>query len=46
MEETMLDAMYDLPESNTSGKKVVTEAVVEGKEPLLAAKPRRRRESA
>ena len=46
MEETMLDAMYDLPETNTSGKKVVTEAVVEGKEPLLAAKPRRRRESA
>ena len=46
MEEVMLDTMYELPEHSGSGKKVVTEAVVEGKEPLLSAKSRRRRESA
>jgi len=42
----MLDAMYNLPDNNRPGKKMVTEAVVEGKETLIAAKPRRRRESA
>ncbi len=46
VEEIMLDAMYHLPDNARSGKKVVTEAVVEGKEPLLPRKPRRRRESA
>ena len=47
MEETMLDAMYDLPDRGHSGKKVVTEAVVEGREDLLpAARPRKRRASA
>jgi ATP-dependent Clp protease ATP-binding subunit ClpX len=45
MEEIMLDAMYELPDHTGSGKKVVTEAVVEGKERLVSAK-RRRRESA
>jgi ATP-dependent Clp protease ATP-binding subunit ClpX len=47
MEEIMLDPMYDLPDRGRSGKKVVTEAVVEGKEELIpAVKPKRRRESA
>ncbi len=46
MEDVMLDAMYNLPDNNRPGKKMVTEAVVEGKETLIAAKPRRRRESA
>jgi ATP-dependent Clp protease ATP-binding subunit ClpX len=46
MEELMLDPMYELPEHARSGKKVVTEAVVDGKEPLLSPKARRRRESA
>ena len=47
MEELMLDAMYELPDNAGSGKKVVTEAVVEGNEPLITpSKPRRRRESA
>ena len=46
MEELMLESMYELPEHNQSGKKVVNEAVVEGKKPLLAPKTRRRRESA
>ncbi len=48
MEEIMLEPMYELPDRNRSGKKIVTEAVVEGKEPLIpASKPkRRRRESA
>jgi hypothetical protein len=46
MEELMLTPMYELPEHSGSGKKVVTEAVVEGKQPLLPAKGRRRRESA
>ncbi|MGB0714787.1 MAG: ATP-dependent Clp protease ATP-binding subunit ClpX [Phycisphaerae bacterium] len=46
LEEIMLDAMYHLPDNPRAGKKVVTEAVVEGKEPLLPSKPRRRRESA
>ena len=46
MEEIMLDPMYDLPDRPQSGKKLVTEAVVMGKETLLSAKSRRRRESA
>ncbi len=46
MEEIMLEPMYELPDSGQSGKKVVTEAVVAGTEPLLSPKPRRRRESA
>jgi ATP-dependent Clp protease ATP-binding subunit ClpX len=46
MEELMLEPMYELPEHSRSGKKVVTRAVVEGKEPLLPPKTRRRRESA
>ena len=46
MEELMLQPMYDLPSSGTSGKKTVTEAVVRGEDDLLANKPRRRRESA
>ncbi len=46
MEEIMLDPMYELPDFAQSGKYVVTEAVVEGKEPLLSPKSRRRRESA
>ncbi|MFQ5462191.1 MAG: ATP-dependent Clp protease ATP-binding subunit ClpX [Phycisphaerae bacterium] len=46
MEDVMLDAMYNLPDNNRPGRKMVTEAVVEGKEALIAAKPRRRRESA
>jgi ATP-dependent Clp protease ATP-binding subunit ClpX len=46
MEELMLEPMYALPEHKRSGKSVVTEAVVEGREPLLAPKARRRRESA
>ena len=46
MEGLMLDPMYHLPDESRPGKKVVTEAVVEGKETLVSAKPRRRRESA
>ena len=46
MEEIMLDPMYDLPDRPQSGKKLVTEAVVMGKETLLSPKSRRRRESA
>ncbi len=46
MEELMLEPMYKLPEHSQSGKKVVTEAVVQGKAPLIQPKPRRRRESA
>jgi len=46
MEELMLDPMYDLPSHAGTGKKIVTEDVVEGREPLLPAKSRRRRESA
>jgi ATP-dependent Clp protease ATP-binding subunit ClpX len=46
MEELMLTPMYELPEHSRSGKKVVTKAIVEGREPLLSPKPRRRRESA
>ena len=46
MEELMLDPMYGLPEHGRSGKTVVTEAVVDGREPLLPPKVRRRRESA
>ncbi|MFQ5591001.1 MAG: ATP-dependent Clp protease ATP-binding subunit ClpX [Phycisphaerae bacterium] len=46
MEDLMLEAMYELPESGHSGKFVVTAAVVTGAERLLPPKPRRRRESA
>ena len=46
MEELMLQPMYELPEHAGSGKKVVTEAVVEDREPLLPPRARRRRESA
>ena len=46
MEDIMIDAMYDLPDNNRSGKKVVTEAVVRGQERLMAPRTRRRRESA
>jgi len=46
MEEIMLEPMYELPERGRSGKKVVTEAVVEGKEPLIKPRSPRRRESA
>jgi ATP-dependent Clp protease ATP-binding subunit ClpX len=46
MEEIMLEPMYNLPDAGRSGKKVVTEAVVSGKERLVPPKPRRRRESA
>lgn len=46
MEELMLEPMYELPEHSASGKRVVTEAVVMGRERLLPRKPRRRRESA
>ena len=46
MEELMLGPMYDLPDNKTSGKKIVTRGVVEGRDPLIVPKPRRRRESA
>ena len=46
LEETMLDAMFELPDRRESGKYVVTEAVVRGETPLFASKGRRRRESA
>ncbi len=46
MEEIMLDPMYALPEYKRPGKTMVSEAVVEGREPLLPPKARRRRESA
>ncbi len=46
MEELMLEPMYELPEHAGSGKKVVTEAVVGGRDRLLPRRPRRRRESA
>ncbi|MCH8242731.1 MAG: ATP-dependent Clp protease ATP-binding subunit ClpX [Planctomycetes bacterium] len=46
MEGLMLDPMYHLPDAARSGKKIVTEAVVEGKATLVTSKPRRRRESA
>ncbi len=46
MEELMLHSMYDLPDGNHAGKAVVTADVVAGREPLLSAKSRRRRESA
>ncbi len=49
MEELMLGPMYELPEYADTGKKIVTPAVVEGREPLFPAnamKMRRRRESA
>ena len=46
MEDIMLDAMYELPDSGRTGKKVVTEAIVEGKERLITPRTRRRRESA
>ena len=46
MEELMLTPMYDLPDQPAGGKRLVTRAVVECDVPLLASKPRRRRESA
>ena len=46
LEELMLDPMYHLPDHARSGKKIVTPAVVEGKERLITPGPRRRRESA
>jgi ATP-dependent Clp protease ATP-binding subunit ClpX len=46
MEELMLGPMYDLPDNSHSGKKVVTTAVVEGRESLMPSRARRRRESA
>jgi ATP-dependent Clp protease ATP-binding subunit ClpX len=46
MEEIMLTPMYELPDNARSGKKVVTPAVVAGKERLISARGRRRRESA
>jgi ATP-dependent Clp protease ATP-binding subunit ClpX len=46
MEELMLEPLYELPEHAGTGKKVVTDDVVEGREALLPAKARRRRESA
>jgi ATP-dependent Clp protease ATP-binding subunit ClpX len=46
LEELMLDPMYSLPDHKRSGKMVVSKAVVEGREPLLPPKARRRRESA
>ncbi len=47
MEEFMISAMYDLPEHPKSGKWVVNENIVEGKQKLFApSKTKRRRESA
>jgi ATP-dependent Clp protease ATP-binding subunit ClpX len=47
MEELMLQPMYELPDNARSGKKIVTPAVVEGKEQLIApGAGKRRRESA
>ena len=46
MEELMLAPMYELPEHSGAGKKVVTKAVIEGRQPLLSPKAPRRRESA
>lgn len=46
MEELMLDSMYALPDYKRSGKAVVSEAVVDGRQALLPPKARRRRESA
>ncbi|MBI1826745.1 MAG: ATP-dependent Clp protease ATP-binding subunit ClpX [Planctomycetes bacterium] len=46
MEELMLGPMYDLPQFANTGKKIVTNAVVDGEESLLQSKVRRRRESA
>jgi len=46
LEEIMLQPMYDLPDSGRSGKLLVTEAVVAGREALIQPKARRRRESA
>ena len=43
IEELMLDTMFELPEHAGSGKKVVTLGVVDNNEPMLTAKPRRRR---
>ncbi len=45
-EELMLEPLYWLPEHSRSGKRVVTEDVVEGKAVLVPPKARRRRESA
>ncbi len=46
LEEIMLQPMYELPENGRFGKAVVSEDVIEGREPLLQTKARRRRESA
>jgi ATP-dependent Clp protease ATP-binding subunit ClpX len=46
MEELMLAPMYDLPDNSHSGKKIVTQSVVEGRELLMPSRGRRRRESA
>jgi len=49
MEEVMLGTMYELPEHSDTGRKLVTEAVVDGIETLLSpttSRLRRRRESA
>ncbi|MEK6674858.1 MAG: ATP-dependent Clp protease ATP-binding subunit ClpX [Planctomycetota bacterium] len=49
LEEIMLQSMYDLPDVGRSGKMIMTEAVVDGKEPLIQniqPKTKRRRESA
>jgi ATP-dependent Clp protease ATP-binding subunit ClpX len=46
MEELMLDPMFELPDHGHTGKTLVTQAMVEGRVPLLPTKPRRRRESA
>jgi ATP-dependent Clp protease ATP-binding subunit ClpX len=46
MEELMLAPMYELPEHSGAGKKVVTKAVIEGRQALLSPKAPRRRESA
>jgi len=46
MEGIMLEPMYELPDSDRSGKIVVSKSVVTGEESLLASQGRRRRESA
>ncbi len=45
-EEFMIDGMFELPERPKSGKWVVTPAVVEGNQNLIATKAKRPRESA
>jgi ATP-dependent Clp protease ATP-binding subunit ClpX len=46
MEDIMLQPMYDLPDHGRTGKLVVSESVVEGREVLIPPKVKRRRESA